>query len=310
MKLVQTSSQNVSKLTPEEKKRRVEGDKSPTLPQSQQMLTLLPTGSTSLSMPVGVMTSHPVLSVSGTSNPQPIILAPSTGGTQTIIQNGTLNGLPMFQIVNNQNLAVSQPAQFVAIAQSPGRSLLTNTFQKSPPLLPQKGVPVLLTPVQLPTSVKTVAAGSQQQMMTTPTKLATSIAAPVLGSQQVLVSSSLHSTVQQQHSVLKQTLNTKHVIQPANGQVLESGKPTSREVTSVPNGLYPVTPPRTPEEQRSESGSQDNTEEIEVPYIANSISYALCILAACLVLQTGLSGMVEIETGVPLVSIPQWSLLL
>lgn len=273
VRIVHNTSAETSLVSPEEKKRKMNEEISPsklqTSPPSQPVITLLPSGSPTLSMPVGTVISP----VSGTGNPQPIILAPSTAGTQTVIQNGpptilqngTINGLPtMFQIVNSQNLATSQQAQFVAIAQSQGRSLLTNSFQKTTSLLPPKGVPVLLAPVQLATSVQCTVSGSKQQVMTTPTKLNTSYASPIIGNQQFMVPTSMHSTIHQ-HNVLKQTLNNKNVIQLANGQVLESGKQTSKEVSSVPNGLYPVTPPRTPEEQRSESGSQQDTaEEMEV----------------------------------------------
>ena len=259
MKIVQ-SSPDVSIRTPEEKKRRMEGEMSPPklLQHPQPLITLVPTGSTPLSMARGMVPgSHSVISMSGTGNQQ-ILLAPNNGGPpilqngSQIIPNGTLNGLPMFQIVNNQTLATSQPAQFVAIAQSQGRSLLTNTPQSL--LSPQKGVPVLMHPVTV--------TGSPQLLMSTPTKLGTtSIAKPLFGNQPLLVSTTMHSTAKQQHSVLKQTLNSKNVIL-GNNQVL--GKQTHKEISSVPNGLYPVTPPKTPEEPRSESGSQDTAEESEV----------------------------------------------
>lgn len=271
MKIIQANSPEGSFIAQEEKKRKKEAELSSPAsqksPPPQPMITLVPTGSSPLSMPVGMVTaSHPVFSVSGAGNPKQIILAPTTAGQPTIIHNG----LPMFQLVNSQSLATSQPAQFVAFAQSHGRSLITS----SPSLFSQKAVPVLFQPVQLQTSVKSCVAGSPQQIMTTPTKQGTSIATPVLGNQQLLVSTTMHSAPKPQHSVLKQTLNNKPVIPIGNSQVLESNKQTSKEISSVPNGLYPVTPPKTPEDQRSESGSQDMTEDNEVSIKTHTTLYS------------------------------------
>ncbi|XP_053380892.1 uncharacterized protein LOC123550294 isoform X2 [Mercenaria mercenaria] len=234
--------------SPEEKKRKMEASQSP--PQQQHVITLLPTGSPPLSMPTA---GHPIIPASGTGSQ--IFLSPGTSsGSQTIIQNGTLNGLPMFQIFNNQSIASSQTAQFVAIAQSQGRQVVTTSSQPgSTALLQPKGVPLLFTPMPLSTVV-TNNAGSQSQVLFSKPGVLDSVTSSMFGKPAQTV---LQSAVQQQHSVLKNTL-TQPRMQLPNGQYIDLKLPKD-----FPNGMYPVTPPRTPEEQRSETGSQDTGEEME-----------------------------------------------
>lgn len=246
--------------SPEEKKRKMDMSQSP---QQQQMITLLPTGSPPMSIPAA---GHPIMPAAGnpiippTGTGSQILLSPCTSsGSQTIIQNGTLNGLPVFQIFSNQSIASSQTAQFVAIAQSQGRPILTNSSpSRTTNLMPQKGVPVLFTPVPL-TNVVTASIGSQTQVIASKPGVINSVTSSVLGNQTITVPSMVQSTVQQQHSVLKNTL-TQPRMQLPNGTYID----LKLLPKDVPNGMYPVTPPKTPEEQRSETGSQDMGEEMEV----------------------------------------------
>lgn len=246
--------------SPEEKKRKMDMSQSP---QQQQMITLLPTGSPPMSIPAA---GHPIMPAAGnpiippTGTGSQILLSPCTSsGSQTIIQNGTLNGLPVFQIFSNQSIASSQTAQFVAIAQSQGRPILTNSSpSRTTNLMPQKGVPVLFTPVPL-TNVVTASIGSQTQVIASKPGVINSVTSSVLGNQTITIPSMVQSTVQQQHSVLKNTL-TQPRMQLPNGTYID----LKLLPKDVPNGMYPVTPPKTPEEQRSETGSQDMGEEMEV----------------------------------------------
>lgn len=264
-----TSPNNDNSISsPEEKKRKMDVSQSP---QQQQMITLLPTGSPPMSIPAAghpiipaaghpiiPAAGHPIIPATGTGSQ--ILLSPCTSsGSQTIIQNGTLNGLPVFQIFSNQSIASSQTAQFVAIAQSQGRPILTNSSpSRTTSLMPQKGVPVLFTPVPL-TNVVTASIGSQTQVIASKPGVINSVTSSVLGNQTITVPSMVQSTVQQQHSVLKNTL-TQPRMQLPNGTYID----LKLLPKDVPNGMYPVTPPKTPEEQRSETGSQDMGEEMEV----------------------------------------------
>lgn len=218
------------------------------------MITLVPTGSPPVAIPTS---AHPMMPSSGPGNQILLTSSVPTSG-QTLIQNGTINGLPMFQIINNSTIASTQTAQFI-IAQSQGRPILTPSSPRSTTILQPKtvpgvhpGMPVLLTPMPL-SSVS----GTQTHVVNTQSSMQNSILSPV-GNQVLSATSPSQSTVQQ-HAVLKNSIAVPKM-QLSNGQLIDV-KPKEG---SVPNGLYPVTPPRTPEDQRSEAGSQDQGEEIEV----------------------------------------------
>ncbi|XP_060566569.1 LOW QUALITY PROTEIN: histone-lysine N-methyltransferase EHMT1-like [Ruditapes philippinarum] len=228
-----------SLASPEEKKRRMELS-----PTQQHVIALMPTGSPPLSMPTA---GHPIIPASGTGSQ--LFLSPgAASGSQTIIPNGTL-----FQIFNNQSIASSQTAQFVAIAQSQGGHPMVTAASppKSTNLLQPKGVPLLFTPMPYST---VVANGTGCQPVFSHPGVFNSVTSSVMGKP---VPTGYQSAVQQQHSVLKNTLIQPRMQLP-NGQYIDLKLPKD-----VPNGMYPVTPPRTPEEQRSETGSQDTGEEME-----------------------------------------------
>lgn len=228
--------------------------------QQQRVIALMPTGSPPLSMPT---TGHPIMPVSGTGN-QLFLPQGATSGSQTIIPNGTL-----FQIFNNQSIASTQTAQFVAIAQSQGGRPMVSAASptKSTNLQPQ-GVPLLFTPMPLSTVVTN---GTGTQSVFSHPGVVDSVTSSVTGKP---VQTGVQSAVQQQHSVLKNTL-TQPRMQLPNGQYIDL-----KLSKDVPNGMYPVTPPRTPEEQRSETGSQDAGEEMEV-----MLSIIHCLLILCLTLR-------------------------
>ncbi|KAL4219441.1 Histone-lysine N-methyltransferase ehmt1 [Mactra antiquata] len=248
---------NDSCLTsPDEKRRKTD---LPNTSSPAQMITLMQAGSPPIAIPTS---PHPILPNTKASPGGQILLAPGvqTSG-QTLIQNGTLNGLPMFQLINNSTIASTQTAQFI-LAQSPGRPILTSS-SPSPtllqanqvPVVPQ-GMPVLLAPMSIPSRN-----GTPSHVVNTLPNMRNAVPVSLTsshGNQVLSMSSPSHSAVQQQHSVIRNTLNMPKM-QTSNGQLIDV-KPKEG---SVPNGLYPVTPPRTPEDQRSEAGSQDPSEEIE-----------------------------------------------
>ncbi|WAR31657.1 EHMT1-like protein [Mya arenaria] len=285
MKVVQHVDMDTAIITPEEKKQRLDGNQprplaspvqtmarsSPavTSPRSPQLLTTLKTMPTSVSTtaqrgaPVfTLLTSSPPRSAqtSGGGTQSTLILAAgSKSPSQTILQRGMLNGLPMFQIVSNQTIVSSSAqgqAQYVTLAQSQTKSELTSSSKMSLP----SAVPVLFTPVQFSTAVTSVVNTAGAKPITT--SLLTSIPSTYMPPNNFMVSSSVsHSNIQKDHSVLKQKLKSKIEYRMPNGQFLDARHPHGADHRGVPNGLYPVTPPRTPPEQKSHSDEQRSETE-------------------------------------------------
>jgi len=211
-----------------------------------QVIKLL-TSSPPLTIPAQSMAST---SVAGTQ-PTLILTAGSTPGSQHIIPSGTLNGLPMFTIVGTQTSTTQGPQQFVALSQS---KLATSAQSVSTTLA--GAVPVLFTPVHYPPNSLDGSSGAKS--------MATSlIATSVTGNNVVIMSSAVgvshvsNSGANCVNSALKQKLASKIAYKLPKGQLLEA-KSLHGLDKSVPNGLYPVTPPRTPPEQKSLSETQQS----------------------------------------------------
>ena len=259
-------------VTPEEKKRKMEGaeqmartvednTKSP----PPQMITLVPTAGP----PLNVSKLHPtILQSPASGSPNSILLAQgSSPGAQTIIQNGTLNGLPMFQIVNGPNGASQKPQQLVAIGASQGQSLIQSSFPRTSTLLQANRMPLILAPVSMHTVVNSQGSSSSQVTMTpaviSSSKVLTSVSSTsLLGTRLVPVSSvvSGHKLSETGLPVSSElgSFSPQTKLFLSNGQLVDT-KHVSRN-GSFPNGLYPVTPPKTPE---TNSG-QDTKDNIEV----------------------------------------------
>ena len=234
----------------------MEGTKSPPLPP--QLITLVSTGSS----PLGMSKLHPVIHTAGTTPSNPILLAPGGNtGSQTIIQNGTLNGLPMFQILSGPNGSTSQPQQLVAVGAGQGQSLLQNSFPRTTTLLQSNRMPVLLSPVSMqPVSNNLVGSQTQSQLplssaVISSATLMTSVASSIHGTRLVSLSNVL-SGQQSSSDVVSAIPQTKVYL--SNGQIVDSKLIAKNG--SLPNGLYPVTPPKTPEN----NGSLESKDGIEV----------------------------------------------
>ncbi|XP_052220562.1 uncharacterized protein LOC127837471 isoform X2 [Dreissena polymorpha] len=276
MKILQMSDSDSVKMTQEGKKPRLETNGSPSISASRpldgfrsppvcstpmksqgqtQVITLVPTGSPSVP-------AHSLIQ-SSMSGATPIILAPtSSAGPQAIIHSGTFNGMPMFQIFNSPPNSSSQGAQFVAIAQSQGMPILTSASPKMTTILqPQKGMPVLLAPIQFSTAMQNASNTANKSLVFTSTNLVSSIPTPVMGNQNIVFTTSAsHSSPQKQQSVLKHTLTAGGAYRLPNGHVMD-GRIVDGKI--VANGLYPVTPPRTPPEQKSVAEDQRSESETQ-----------------------------------------------
>ena len=244
--------------------------------------------------PMRIMSGSPPFSVGRPIVPAPVSIATTAPVTFTqlaspnskqppkaIIQNGTLNGLPVFQIISNGTLT---PGQIVAIGNQ-GQSLLPGSLPKtailqSPPRLPgaPQGMPVILTPVAMPN------AGSSAVL--TQTQNQVSLLAQSPGG---VMNMPNRSSVSPVNSANQGSMQMKSIIQPiaapiplsvfnqsivassalqASGQLSLlnqlSKSPLEQHLlkpSHIPNGLYPVTPPKTPDDQAgSDTGSQESAE--------------------------------------------------
>ena len=258
-------------------------------------------------IPVGKSPPPPVMILPGKTSPfsvgRPVVPVPSPVSIATptpvtftqltspnskqppkaIIQNGTLNGMPVFQIISNGNLT---PGQIVAIGNQ-GQSLLPSSLPKtailqSPPRLPGAGpgVPVILTPVAMPN------AGAGASGVLTQTQNQVSLLAQSPGGVMNIPNRSIVSPV---NTANQGPIQMKSIIQPiaapiplsvfnqsivASTPVQASGhlavlnqlskSPLEQNLlkpSHIPNGLYPVTPPKTPDDQAgSDTGSQESAE--------------------------------------------------
>ena len=215
--------------------------------------------------PVSVSASSPV-TITQLTSPN------SKQQQKTIIQNGTLNGLPVFQIIPNGNFA---PSQLVAIG-TQGQSLLPSSLPKTALLQPPHlagappGMPVILTPVPMPTVVSSAVVTQTQNQVSllSPSSTITltnkGVLSPVNSSVQGMT---MNATVEPiaapiPISVFNQSIISSHGQMPVLNHILKSPLEQNTQTlkpSHIPNGLYPVTPPRTPDEQAgSDSTSQDS----------------------------------------------------
>ena len=222
-----------------------------------------------------------------TTSPMAItqITSPTSKQQQkTIIQNGTINGLPVFQIIPNGNFS---PSQLVAIG-TQGQSLLPKTALLQPASSP--GMPVILTPVPMPTVVSSATVTSMQNQVS----LLSPHSAGTINLQNKAitpVNSSgpgmpLHASVEPiaspiPLSVFNQSIVSSHGQMPVLNHILKTPLDNSSQTlksSHIPNGLYPVTPPRTPDEQAgSDTGSQDSV-GVSITLTLNSSSLVATIV--------------------------------
>ena len=238
--------------------------------------------------PMMILAGSPPLSVGG----RPIVPAPISMATtapvtftqltspnskqppKAIIQNGTLNGLPVFQIISNGNLT---PGQIVAIGNQ-GQSLLSGSLPKtailqSPPRLPgvPQGMPVILTPFAMPTvgssgvvtqtqNQVSLLAQNQGGVINLPNK---TVVSPVNSANQALQMKSIVQSVAAPipFSVFNQSILSSSPQTSGQQPVLNQYSQNLLKPSHIPNGLYPVTPPKTPDDQAgSDTGSQESAE--------------------------------------------------
>lgn len=255
----------------EEKKRKTEIPVGISPPPPMMILT----GSPPLSVPARPLIPTPI-SIS-TSSPVTFTQLTSPNSKQqpkTIIQNGTLNGMPVFQIISNGSFS---PGQLVAIGTQgqqfiPG-SLSKTAILQSPPRLPgaAPGMPVILTPVAVPTVVSSgVVTSLQNQVSLLARSSGGSINIPNKSIVSPINSSNLATTMNPvvqpiaapiplsvfSQSIIPSTQTSGHV--PVLNHISKSSlEQNTLKPTNIPNGLYPVTPPRTPDDQaESDTGSQ------------------------------------------------------
>ena len=248
----------------EEKKRKTDIPVGKSPPSVIQILAGSPP------LPGGV---RPIIASPNTSVSFPQIVSPSSSQhPKTIIQNGTLNGLPVFQIIPNANFGQHQ---LVALG-TQGQSLLPKTaILQSPPRLPgaPPGMPVILTPVPMPTVVSSGSVTSPQNQVSLLTQSSPSSRVNLMNKNLPSNQATSLTSVAQQIATpiaapIPLSVFNQSIVPSQNGQmpvlnkILKSPLEQNSQLlkpSHIPNGLYPVTPPRTPDDQAgSDTGSQES----------------------------------------------------